>query len=1156
MAAFPLKSTIVPTMKKLYLLRFFILLISSTVFTKIAVAQCNTLTAVCISFESRCAATGAIQINASGGSGNYQYKATGPVNTNFTTSSLITGLPPGFYLVTVKDIISNCVFTKDSVKVNGNYLAPSFLMQTTDVTCINGSDGTITVTSQSAGRAPFSYKIIAPSASGVGTTNTTGLFTGLISGNYLVQLTDSCGAIQTRSATIQNYNWFILNYTVTKIVCDSILVSLTLKDSKNNTSPNPIFNGFSYGASVTPGDTTWFPTSSFRYFKGNKHRVTLLAKDQCGNIKYVIWTDTAFPKVDANVQISNRACSTFTATVTGQTNLTAPNYCIYNNSNVLLSCNSNGIFNNLPYGSYCIKITDNCYDTVINRCFTITKPIPYVDPIVKIQVNCNEFTAIITGQANWDSAVFCLYDSNAVLMYCNNTGVFSGLPFGRYCIKISNNPACYDTSMMRCFTVLRPVPKVGAFTITNKTCSTFSLIIADTSNLSNPQYCLYTAQHVVIICNSTGIFDNLPYGTYCVDVINDPICYDTTISKCFTVDKPKPSVDAAVTISNRTCTGYTATITGLNNVYNPQFCLYDNLSVLLYCNTTGVFNNLSYGMSYCVQIKNNPDCYDTIITRCFVAKPIPVSISLSAKKSCTTIGATEIKVNINSGVPAYTIVLYRPDGTVVQSITTGSNNYTFLNVPGLTAAQKYKVVVTDLCGNKDSAFVTPLVSVANRQISITTKCPSGIWPNGSGDVLIDISNNNIGGNISPKIIKKNGAVVNISPSSSIGYQFSFLNLGPATYIFDTYLEDCNKHIFDTVLVRPYVFPQLTGTNAYQCDDNSFQVAVSVTNGMAPYQYEIIGSEPASPSIITPPQASPNFTINNGAIYSLIRLRVVDACGNASLYDVSVLPLGNFIVFADTSECFGHSLTLRVDSIPNATYAWYKRIPPNDSILLGTGPSLYFANLTQADTGRYFCKIVVSNGCIIKYANYILTGFCTGVLPAGLSLAGEKQWARNKLYWNNTSGTAQNYSLEKSLRDDFRDAICIHRAASGIQQQYTFYDTDPAPGKNYYRLRMIQAGGGLEYSNIICINNLYMGIQVYPNPVKSSFYVAIKNTKPKNYVLELYNATGKRMSHTACMVNQESVVEIIRTAQMNRGVYFLVIQERAQVDKQIFRLLFE
>lgn len=1141
-------------MKNIYIPVILIwLLLSFSMFPETTFSQtCNTVTATYGITESRCAATGTIQINATGGSGNYQYKATGPVNTNYTSSSLITGLSAGRYLITIKDVVTNCIYNNDSVTVPGNYLAPGFTMSSTDVTCINGHDGTITVTGQSLGRPPFYYTIVAPSASGVGTVSIPGTFSGLIPGNYLIQLRDSCGAIQTRGAVIQNYDWFINNYAVTKIGCDSIAVTINLKDSKNNVTPHPVFNGFSYGASLRAGDTTWFLTNAFRYLKGNKHVVKLLAKDICGNIKSVVWTDNAIPKVDANIAINNKACSTFTATVTGQINLTAPVYCIYNNSNVLLACNSSGIFTQLAYGSYCIKITDICYDTSITRCFTVARPIPAAT--VKINTNCDNFTATVTAQENLNNPNYCLYDKNDILLYCNTTGIFTGLPFGRYCIKIVNDPACYDTTIILCFTVNRPVPVVGPdVTIINLTCTTFTVILGDTGHLNNPKFCLYTATHVLIICNSTGVFDNLPYGTYCIDVINNPVCYDTVITRCFTVSRPVPAVAATVAISNKSCTSFTATIRGQVNLNRPLYCIYDSLNIQLSCNSTGVFANLPYGY-YCVRLQNDQTCYDTIITRCFRVSAPVADINLSAKKSCLTIGTTDLKVIINSGIPAFTISLFSPTGFLMQTVSTSSTNYTFSGIAALPAPQRYKVVVTDQCGSKDSVEIAPIISIVNRVITVSAKCPSGIWPFGSADVLINITNNNIGGSITPRIIKKNAVVVSINPSSSIRYNYTFLDLGPATYIFDTYIDDCNKHVYDTVIVRSYIFPDLSGSNAYQCDNNSFTVQGNVSGGITPYLFEIIGSVPATPSIITAPQASPLFNINNGTAYSLIRLRAVDACGNAGLYDVSVLPLANFIVIADSLECFNQSLTLRVDSIPNAVYTWYKRLVPNDSIIVGTGPTLYFPVLLPSDTGRYFCKVVVNNGCLIKFANYIITGFCGGILPISNKLCGTKKTEGNWLYWSNHNADTKDFVLERSQYNNTSFKAIMNIVNHGATA-FSRMDKGACNGNNFYRLKILYLDNTFGYSNVVMIKNTKLEISIYPNPVNTDLFISISNDEHRNYAIEIDNKLGQMIYSRVYHNIQNGLIKFARLPDMLPGMYFLTITDLLTGEKQVHRLLY-
>lgn len=146
-----------PTLRLLMLM-----IMTACMITESFSQNCSNITVTYSATESRCIATGTLQINASGGSGNYNYKATGPTSTGFTSSSLITGLQPGTYTITVRDIVANCNFDVNNVIISGSYSDPRFALIQTDVTCNNGNDGTITATSLQYGRAPFTYMIVAP----------------------------------------------------------------------------------------------------------------------------------------------------------------------------------------------------------------------------------------------------------------------------------------------------------------------------------------------------------------------------------------------------------------------------------------------------------------------------------------------------------------------------------------------------------------------------------------------------------------------------------------------------------------------------------------------------------------------------------------------------------------------------------------------------------------------------------------------------------------------------------------------------------------------------------------------------------------------------------------------------------------------------------
>jgi hypothetical protein len=191
-------------------------------------AQCS-FTVTVSDKESRCAATGIIKILITGGSGNFNYKISGPISNVVTSSNVITGLPPGTYTVEVTDIVENCTIKQDNIVVAGNYQDPRFQIVATDITCTNTTTGSLTAINVQYGRPILTYQIVAPSTAGVGITNTTGFFNNLPAGTYSVRLTDSCGGIQTRLAVIANYNWWISQSTVIKFGCDSADAAITVK---------------------------------------------------------------------------------------------------------------------------------------------------------------------------------------------------------------------------------------------------------------------------------------------------------------------------------------------------------------------------------------------------------------------------------------------------------------------------------------------------------------------------------------------------------------------------------------------------------------------------------------------------------------------------------------------------------------------------------------------------------------------------------------------------------------------------------------------------------------------------------------------------------------------------------------------------------------
>ena len=299
-----------------------------------------------------------------------------------------------------------------NVVVPGSYQDPRFILTGVNVSCDNGNNGMITAGGQKFGRSPFAYSIISPSPMGIGTTNTTGIFANLIGGDYQIQMTDSCGGIQTRSITINNYTWWIDSYAFNKISCDSASGFIKVIDSRGNVSTLGAIPGFMYGVVRSPGDTIWSSNPNFKLSVVGISSVYMIAKDGCGTIKKGSTAIKFSPTVGANVNITNKTCNTFSASLAGLSNFFGAEFCLYDSKNVKINCNSTGVFNNIPYDSYCIKAHDLCLDTTISRCFTVSPPPISIGNNVNISnKNCITFTAAITGQVGLTNPVYCLFDS-------------------------------------------------------------------------------------------------------------------------------------------------------------------------------------------------------------------------------------------------------------------------------------------------------------------------------------------------------------------------------------------------------------------------------------------------------------------------------------------------------------------------------------------------------------------------------------------------------------------------------------------------------------------------------------------------------------------------------------------------------------------------
>jgi hypothetical protein len=1055
--------------------------------------------------------------------------------------------------------------------------------------------------------------------------NTTGSFTQLSSGNYVMRVRELC-------------------YDTT------ILVPFTLTESKPTVSEQVIVERIDCGyfSARVQGLSGWNSpqfciyngtmleycntTGNFGYLRNGLYRLEI--KDGCYDTTIVRTVEMSGQKPTASgVQIENLQCQSLDARVIGTANLTNPQYLLFFNNSFVFS-NSTGYFMDLGYGDYEVRIVNDpaCYDTTIVLNFSARKPIPSVSSKFNVAAGCTTADLEVTGQQNLTNPQYCLYNAADSLIQCNTSGVFRQLPFGPYCVKIKNDPSCYDTTIVVCETIERPIPDVGIIEVTTRACSVFSIRVTGMEALVNPIFTLKNEAGIVIGTNNTGIFTNVPYGRYCMDMDNNLVCNDTVITRCFTVEKPKPS-GGTVDISNRTCSGYTVTVGGMINVSNPLYVFKNQTGTILDTNNSGVFNVQGY-FPYCIEIKNDTQCYDTTLIICQNPPPQPAPSSrgpLVFNQTCSTfsvrlldVGAvtnpvyqllqnntiiasaavprfdnvpygsytfrlldgcypvplnyavvatrtaadmlltavpgctnnkTNIRVDITGGTAPFSITVYDPMNNVAGFVQTSSTSYLFADLSPLTAGLMYRVDLSDQCGTRKEATVSPVIASTTSTYEIIQKCPTGASP--SGVSALEVSAQSNVGAVIPTIIRRDGQAVQMPYETTRNEVFIWSALTPATYVIEYAAGTCTK-TYDTVVVAPYTMPQLGQSAIYQCSNSTFSISTTMSGGALPYQYQIVSSQPLTPSIATGWQSSPVFSISGSQPYSLVRLRGIDACGNASLDDAGVLPPEQ-LALSVSGNCFNSPVTLSANKVANASYTWYK-VNGQDSIILGTDAFYAIPELTRNDTGVYVVKMNVNAGCYVREVSYRLTGTCVMLEVNSIVLSGRKIAKTGELNFVVTGERRiKGYEIERSVYPDkgFVQIGKLDPQSGSLRSvaNYRFVDQGPSSGRNFYRIRVVDLDGRIQYSNVIDLTWFDGGVKLYPNPARQAATVSIQQAQPEEITIQLLSSSGQMVYQQRLVGGRQLMVTIPRM-NLASGLYMVRISGLRSGFTHMEKLIFE
>lgn len=561
--------------------------------------------------------------------------------------------------------------------------------------------------------------------------------------------------------------------------------------------------------------------------------------------------------------------------------------------------NATGVFSNLAPGTYIVQLKDAC-GNIRARQATIT-PYAFSSTSSYSPLGCGEFELEIGCSVNGPALEYGYAVGSGPVVW-GGSPAFTLKPNLPANITLYVRDSCGNTASS---TQYIPREEGAYIKILNERIECdHQEIYPEYYGFNSPKVCLYRSpQNTLVDCKSpstpnytggaeTNFFD-LPFGQDYYVIIEDGCYRDSAFFK----DKTSAGGVEINPFAWR-CNTFDLHADGNNS---GIVCLYnaknDSLVACKPTNDTAInpntgvpwpyggaeFYDLPYGTYYTYIFD---PCLDTLLRiDTTVAYPF---VSKSAVFPSCSIGQSAIAVNYNVEAPQpWTTFVYWPNDSLVGTFQSSGINWLH-HYPTYPQAGTTKVVTQDGCGRRDTSYVTQQPLVADRRLEVKGGCPGILGASGGGDIILHgsrlayaPSTTNI------RIIKKDGTNVNIAYShtqlnAAAGEQdYIFTNLTTGTYILESTLGCLAYKTYDTIEIRPYVYPVQEQTEILQCGTNPYSFRDTITGGVAPYTYQVMSTSPAMAALLTGPQSSNLFNVPPGTNLNSITIQVVDACGNSN-----------------------------------------------------------------------------------------------------------------------------------------------------------------------------------------------------------------------------------------------------------------------------------
>ncbi|SFC59909.1 SprB repeat-containing protein, partial [Zunongwangia mangrovi] len=657
----------------------------------------------------------------SGGTPPYQYSING---IDFVSNSTFEDLNAGSYTMTVRDQ-NNC-----SISTNIEITQPEQLEMTaattTNVSCFDGNDGSISAGTISGGTPPYQYSINGTDFF----TNST--FEDLSARNYTLTVRDANNCSISEEIEITQPDQLTMAPATTENVS-------CFGGNDGSISAGTISGGTTpYQYSIN--GTDFFTTSTFESLSAGNYTLIVRDANNCSISTNIEITQpdqlTMAPATTENVSCFGGNDGTISAgTISGGT---AP----YSYSIDGTNFQSDGDFTNLSSGNYTLTVLDanNCPTT---ENITIIEPnsISATAPTIT-NVSCYGTSTgeIIVGNITGGTAPY-EYSIDNINFQSGKT--FANLSSENYTVFIRDANNC---SFQQIANVSQPDRLNSSYNTTNVACFGGTSGSIDFTGVSGGSDAYEYSIDNGNTWKSSPYFSNLSTGIYILKLRdqNNLEC-ERIIAENVTITQPTAALSVTAsttrtTVFNSNTGSATANVTGGTAGYTYQWRLAGNSTIIA---TTRRASDLASG-DYTLTVVDRNGCSETIdvrVNEILRAQVLPTSIC-EGEDSIRTSYFEVLDGSAEGGVAPYTYTWdFDSDGTYSSNSGIGPHRVTYpnegnrtitLTVTDAEGVSKdfiyYQYVgecYVDNCGSNDFSLVGYYIGDANGNRVNSSNCNDG-----------------------------------------------------------------------------------------------------------------------------------------------------------------------------------------------------------------------------------------------------------------------------------------------------------------------------------------------------------------------------------------------------------------------------------------------